>query len=543
MRYWTAQNTALSVESLGGCITGADIIPFPAAGSPGKAPVKIGLKRFCHQGVLNLGAYLHEGLNAVVLTVEQDDSIVYWDTPHVAHIFFVPVLLGANLFSTFACLAIFVLSAAGTYKALRWLGLEPVLSGIALAGFTYYAIWLHIRPDTLYTADLPDHIRYVLYMMHNWWHPYEYHGGESHQPPIYYMLCGLFIDWLGSFLAASPLALARIFSLLLYMVFVAYGLRTVQENCPTQALCRLGAILLVFWPVAVDMATNINNDFAVYALWAPAFYYLSRGYRERQFSHMRAAIMLTGLAMLIKSTSLVLAGIVAGVIVAGCITRRVQWKRLLERKMLLAYGILLLGALGGIGKLIYTKIAYDQSIGMGNVSYLYFAGVSDHALYPLRYYFTFNVWDFISNPFSVFLQEPGFLNYFLKTALYLQWNHPENIGGIANAINLQLVLILGIMIGGCILLFTRQKGAAEELIPMVLGVVISLAGIIVFTVMHNDEFCQNLRYVYPVLIPVTVLYIRGLEATAKMRFARPVYYAGIALGVSFPLSALCLYLH
>jgi hypothetical protein len=293
----------------------------------------------------------------------------------------------------------------------------------------------------------------------------------------------------------------------------------------------------------VDTATNLNNDLAVYAAWGPAFYYLARWFRSQDMSCLHLALALAGVALMMKSSALLLFAIIGGAVLHALAARRIKWSALVTPRIFAVYGAVALCAAVNLGQLLYGRFVQGQS---ADITYyipdLNFQGIGDHGHFTLYYFLHFGIGDFIAHPYSTFMNEPGFLNYFLKTALYSQWNHPGNPGGLASIVNALTVLFLLATLLGCALAFIWRKQEVRDLAPMVLGAVLPLPVLIAFTVLHNYEFWQSMRLVYPMLAPLMALFIRGMEVARDMRPARPLYLLGLLAGAGLPFCALVLYL-
>jgi hypothetical protein len=423
------------------------------------------------------------------------------------------------------------------------IGIDKGACGLAAAGFVYYCFWLHLRPNTIYTADMPDHLNFILHMVRHWASPYDYTGGENHQPAPYYFLAGRFICLLRWMDAVSVLTLARLFSLLLYTIFLVYGVRTLHEASRMHgAAYYVGMAALVFWPVAVDTATNLDNDLAVYAAWGPAFYYLTRWFRSRDVSCLHRTLVLAGVVLMMKSSALLLFVIIGCTVLYALAARRLKWRELITPRIFAVYGAIALCVVVNLGQLLYSRFVQGQSVNIYYLPYFYLPEVGDHSHFTFSYFLHVFIYDFIAHPYSTFLNEPGFLNYFLKTALYSQWNHPGDFGGLANIVNALTVLFLFTILLSCVIVFIRRKPEARDLVPMVLGTLLPLPVLIIFTVMHNDEFWQSMRLVYPMLVPLMALFIRGMEVAREIRLTRPLYLLGLMAGAGLPFGALILYL-
>jgi 4-amino-4-deoxy-L-arabinose transferase-like glycosyltransferase len=63
-----------------------------------------------------------------------------------------------------------------------------------------------------------------------------------------------------------------------------------------------------------------------------------------------------------------------------------------------------------------------------------------------------------------------------------------------------------------------------------------------FMIIDRYVFCQNFRYVLPMLIPLAVLFMRGMEIANDSRLLKPLYWLGMITGMLLVVGAVILYL-
>jgi len=502
---------------------GNKVSPMPE--SINKAPI-------CRETALDFSPYLREGLNPFVLMVHADNA------PAVS-LYISPQLFGARIFSTLACLGLFAAAAIVLFRIARRAGLDPATSCTAIAGMAYYALWLHYRPNLSYTPDLPGHIPYIQYMAQNWLiNPYNYSGGENVQPPLFYFLAGRVFNLFSASGVINPLLAVRVFSLGLYMTFCLYGLRTLHEAVERKGLpYYAGNLLIMFWPVAINTATNISNDIALYSAWGAAFYYLARWFKEHSLGCLQLAIGLTGMAFMIKANAWVIGGITGSCVLYALSTGRLSWRQLWQGKTLVAWGVMALGMAVSAGRIIYMWLLHGADASRG-----YFGGARND-IYPSHYFIYFSFSDFAAHPFATFKNEPSFLNYFLKTLLYSPFNAlPPPFPWLPAMLNVALIIWLLVVICGTIVYLMQKQDSFNSVCPHMIGTVVSIAGIITFTIFDHYEHTQNFRFILPMLVPLVVLFARGMETTRTIRTMQPFYWLGLAAGISLTAGAAILYL-
>lgn len=476
----------------------------------------------------DLSPYVKEGPNEINITLSGND----WHVP----VYISSVWFGEHWPSTLACMGLFLMAAAWLLVIARALGLDDGAAIILALGMGYFALWLHIWPDLRYTNDLDGHLAYLRYMSDRWNHPYGYAWKESFHPPLYYFFAGMAYKLASTTGLLHPLLAVRMFSLLLYLTFCCYGLRTLREAITRENLpYYIGCLLVVFWPSSILFATRINNDIALATVWAAAFYYLARGHRERSTTDLYLAITLTGLAFMIKSTAFIIAAIVGSVILCVLLSGRIAWRSLKSKGFTLSVLLLLLGITVSFGRLIYTSFDPDAA-------QTHFGGAR-HDPADLHHFLTFSAAQFVREPFITFYSEPGFLNYFLKTMLYGQfsWRTFAFVSWWPQAINVTLLAFLVMTFWGSIVA-VYEKRWREDQLPHLLAIFWSIAALAVLMVLKQWIVGQEFRFVAPMLIPLVILFVRGMETARTIHFYRPLYALCAIIGFALPLMAAVLYL-
>ncbi len=519
IQHYLWQNGTFTFELQDACITSLAVRP---EGVFSPIPVTVGSEPLCDEVTLDLLPHLTQGLNEIVLDVHSE-------RPQTA-VYVSPKLFGAHISSTLACLCIFCALALIFFKLARLAGINMQSDIVLVAGFICYALILHLRPNLFYSNDLPGHLEYIRYMVRGWVHPYDYVGWEYFHPPAYYLLASRFYGLFGASNVIGPLMAVRLFALLLYMIFCFYGVRTLHEHVESRGIAyTIGLLLIVFWPVAPVFATRISNDIAVYAGWSITFYYLARWCRNGRLSDFQWMLALMGVTFLFKTSALVMFGVAGVCSLYMLCSHRLQWHDLRRGKTLLAFAALILGILGDTGRVIYVWL-------FGGPSSDYLSpGASE--VHPLSYFLNFDLSDYVAHPVITFEREPGFLNYFLKTMLYSE----QQMGGltlIPIILNiLFLVFLLVTIIMACVSI-RPERGRFSALLPFIVGAALPPLGPYVFMLLVHYMFCQNFRFIVPMLIPLVVLYVQGITWASKIPACRPLYWLGIISGAGIAVGGM-----
>ena len=522
LNYHRWQNAYFFIEPVDMQVNGITVMP--AAG--GSASVSIpgaATNEFRHWLRIDFAPYLQDGLNHIEIDAEPkgDDAWLEFD----------PKLFGAHWLSTLGCLLIYAGAAWIVWMLLQYFRFDRVVSWVVIAAFTYNAYWLHQRANFFYTPDMTFHLDYLVYLANHWLDPYSFIGGERHHPPTYYYLAGAVYTLFGG--VANPISavsMVRALSLLLYMVFCLIGLKTLEIAITRKTLVYyLGVVLVMFWPVHIMTSTNVNNDMLTYPMWAAAFYYLVKEDFPR-------SIIYAAITLMVKSNGYLILAVIGVYVLVLMACRRLPWRALLARRMWAAYAMLLFGGAVNFGRIMYAWVK-----GVPDELELYLGGVGPNT-YPSSFYFSFNPWDFVARPYLVSSEEPGFLNYLLKSFLYDPWgvHYPASV--LPNVINAVFLLFLVILVIGIVMRLHSGWRQETKIYPCIIGVVIPILGLLVYTAVEHIEFAMNLRFALPLLVSLIILFCYALETLQSLPRWRWLYYLGLVSGAALPALALILHL-
>ena len=520
-------NNLLNPEAKYTCVEHVWAVP---KGGKVSLPNTVNQERFCNARSVDFSPYLRDGENQIIIEVHSYVTDV--------ELYISPQLFAAHWLPALISLALFATTGSIVFLIARNMELDVITAALAAMACCYYALWLHLRPNLTYTNDLPGHMEYIRYLIQHWTQPYEHTGAENFHPPSYYYLAAPIFGFFSTSGVVNPLSAVRVLSLGFYMTFCLYGLRTLREAIEKKGWTYyMGALLIAFWPVGINLATNINNDIAIYAAWGVSFYYLARWFGTQDLHCFHIAIVTTGLALMIKSSAVVLAGVTGGCALYALLIGRLSLSDLLRRDSIIAFSILFLELIINAGKLIYLWVRNGYII-----SDTHF-GSSGPDFHPWDYFVRFDFRDFIEHPFVTFLNEPDFLNFFIKTMLYGEpgWQHSGLLTSLPALLNIMLLGLLILTCVGTTIKIIKAPRSASNLAPYLIGALASLAGSVAFMVIEHYQFCQNFRYVLPMLVPLVILYVYSLEAIRNNAILWPLYWLGLIIGTCLPVGAVILY--
>jgi hypothetical protein len=417
----------------------------------------------------------------------------------------------------------------------RKIGLSRATIFVLLSAVPYFLFWLHYFPNLSNTNDVHHHIAYIRHVAQNWAQPYEYWGRENWHPPLYYYITALVYSVSNHITYEDPFTAVRLVSLVFYMIFCIYAVRCLRTVFLNENLAYYtGVVLIVFWPASIIMATRINNDIAMYAAWSAVFYYLAQWYKDRNIKLLHYTIIALGIAFMVKSNAVIPLAIVCAVVAFSLASGQLQWKQLFLRSHLPALAVFLLGILINAGKMIYVRLSHGNDI-----SHIHFGESGDSAA-SVAHFITFDVIQYITQPFNMLREDPTFFNNFLKTMLYGEFTWKYD--GFASVINTLFIAFLFIMICSALINVLRNKQYFIELMPYLAGLIVPLLAVMAFYAIKKLTVCQDFRFALPMLVPMVILYVKGLDYLHTLGTARSLYWAGITVGWLLPLAGVVFYL-
>ncbi len=184
---------------------------------------------------------------------------------------------------------------------------------------------------------------------------------EFHQPPLYYALAAPVYAAAGG--GDRGTRAVRLLSALIGLIttLAAFGIaRTLWPEPPHLALGA--AAVTAFWPMHLYTNASINNDGLAVALWATALWLLARYLRAPSLRGAALAGVVTGLALLTKTSTLILVplGLIA-ITLAWSREKSVPWRHLFGD------GGAFLGAAAVIGGwwLVRNQMLYGDALAYG----------------------------------------------------------------------------------------------------------------------------------------------------------------------------------
>jgi hypothetical protein len=435
-------------------------------------------------------------------------------------------------------------------------GVPPVFALITVTGIAVRVLYLRYTPWDVRGHDAYSHIDYVKFIFDKGYLPEANQGFEFYHPPLYYILAAL--QWKVMALFGSVTESVRFSGLqiqalvfnLCFTILSALGLRNFlsvsggDDNGAKRSLFLAGLALLVLWPSCVIHSVRIGNDSLFYLFGGAVFYFLSRWWKSDRQRDLLWAVVFAGTAMFVKTNALIffLCGFIlvimryrmsGGTGIAGFL-----------RKAALHSAISCIGIgasiIPSVIRTFQGKQAHFLVANVGGISSSLAVGNG------LENYLWFDLKTFLTTPFThPFRDEFGrqwFWNYTFKTGLFGEFTYH---GGITADIAIALSWLFLVILVLCIIgIAARRSGKWSVDAPSIVCLFVFFAGL-AFMRMSAPLACSNdFRYILPVVLPMTVLCVRGIGIVDGKGFARlgiffrASIWAFCTLSIAFFLSLL-----
>lgn len=420
-----------------------------------------------------------------------------------------------------ALAAIFFVSLAALFAGIAYRATRDFVGAAFL--FLSICLWacgFVTRGHLLYTNDLQGHLSYAQYLGERVWDLFGYAGREQFHPPTYYWVLGISGRFAQGTERVSIILAYRVFNFVLYAGFLYVGLRAIYAALAGSVGSRRFAVaLFLFWPLHWVFATRVSNDVALFLFWALAVYFVIAWQASRNFARLPVAAFASVAACIaIKSNGYLVLAQVLCQLGWVLLSERVPWHLLERRRLLACLAVVLVGVAVNL-----AKPAYQLSTGKKNAGSEHFGGSRDLKT-PPSHFMSFSTLSFVERPFVTFDSEPGFWNYFLKSSLYGEFSHGDV--SVARALNwLFLMFLVVVLVRGI-----QCASWSREFVFLVLGVAMPLLGVIVFTWKKKWVVCQDMRFVWPLFISLSVLLGKLYQAQRSREFLGLTRYlvAGVA---------------
>jgi hypothetical protein len=419
-------------------------------------------------------------------------------------------------------------SAAVALVVLRRLGFDRRTIAIVLAGVVLYADYLTYTSVAERNIDGPSHVYYIQAIAEHLRLPAMSECGACGHPPLYYALAAA---WSRTALAGGwmPLELGlQWLSLLLFVGFVVFALLVIRSFDVGRATQGLAAALVVFWPSSVLNSIRVHNDALASPLILAAIYFTARWDSQQRPRDFWWALAASGLAILTKASGYAAA---ATLILFALV--RLRTTKLARRDVArAALAIAVLGAvavLAVVSRLDQRPHTLCEEVLGHACDGRYVPPVPDT---PSRF-LLFDLPDFIRRTDAVpeYPKPDYFWNRFVKSSLFGVLPLGDEFQAarytkIAVAIKMLLLAMATVCLGGAILVRRLPAGRSRV---YAWASVIMIVFIVAFRIRVPNEFHEDFRHVFPLLVPFCVAY--ALVVDRARRVSGALYWTGVGIAL------------
>jgi hypothetical protein len=357
-------------------------------------------------------------------------------------------------------------------------------------------------------------------------------------PPLYYALAAL---WSKVVLAGGwiPREMGlQWLSLLLFFGFVVSSLLLLRSTIERPATLRLAAAMVVFWPSSVLNSVRVHNDSLASTLIIAAMYFISQWDRRGRHRDFYLAVTASVLALFTKST-----GYTIAVTLLAVAALRLRSKRFTRESVVQCAAATLVLSGAALLAVAFRESTHPLSLCqrvLGNACDLPREVFGSNQ--PINYYY-FDLWDFVSQKSSLAdpLRQDYFLNGLAKSSLFGTLPLGKDFEGetykrLAALIRLLLLAIVGV----CAVVVPFIGSARWRRYRAIIGAAASMLILLAaFRFLVPSPFHEDFRHIFPVLVPLCLLYAKVVERLSHWSDA--LYKIGVAIGLLMVTSSVAFF--
>jgi hypothetical protein len=425
--------------------------------------------------------------------------------------------------------------------ALRRLRFDWTVITLVLLGTLLHVEYLSYTSVSERNYDATSHIEYIQSIARQHRLPDRFACGACGHPPLYYALAALWSKLLLAF-GFVPYELGlQWLSLLLFFGFVVVALSIFRSFTPRPATLRLATALLMFWPSSVIHAVRVHNDALASVLMLGATYFIAewdRGGRGRDF---RLALLLCALALLTKSSAYA----VAATFVLFAAVRALSPELRRESLRRGAVAVAILGSVAA-GAAEFRRSERPSTLCQRVLGSAcdgrYVPAVADR---PSRFV-RFDLQRFVLR-MDTLPDDPEhdyFLNRLAKSSLFgVKRLGDELTSPRHQALAVMMsVLLLAMVASVLVALPFLPREVLRECRVYLVGALVMFGFLVAFRLRAPNEFHEDFRHVFPVLVPFCLGYAAIVERLGRSSPRRRwlsggLRGAGFAIGASMVLAS------
>jgi hypothetical protein len=426
-------------------------------------------------------------------------------------------------------LAIVFLSSLGVaLLVLRHLRFDWRSIAIGLAGVGLYADYLTYTSASARNYDGLSHVYYVRAIAEHLRLPAMSACLACGHPPLYYALGAA---WSRSVLAGGwmPFELGlQWLSLLLFVGFVVLALLVIRSFEVAPATQWLAAALVVFWPSSVLNSVRVHNDALASPLILAAIYFTARWDSQRYPRDFWLALVASALAILTKASGYVAAATLILFALLHLRTTKVS-RRDVTRTAVALVVLGTVAVLAVLSRMEQSPHTLCQEVLGHSCDGRYAPPVADT---PSRFIF-FDLPDFIRRMDATpdYPKPDYFWNRFAKSSLFGVLPLGDEFQAArytALAVAMKLLLLAMVAVCLCGAIFLRAVPWRKYRV-YTCAVFIMLVFLVAFRVRVPNEFHEDFRHVFAILVPFCLAYALVIDRARRVSGA--LYWSGVVVAL------------
>ena len=418
---------------------------------------------------------------------------------------------------------------------------------VILLGLLLHLLYLSYTPYNVRMHDVMDyggHLDYVKYVATNWRLPVPNRGWEYFQPPLYYISAAI-VYKIANNLAINQFFALQVLSFVYFTVFLIFGVLILRMLCQKKWMLLICTALLAFWPAGVIHAVRIGNDVPYYTLSVIGIYFLLRWLVDKKGKYFYLAALFVALTITTKLNGLILVSLFVCVCLLQ-LFRKVRTavsngklKNFSAKPFTITHVLQFIGLylktpeyvrkalffIIIIALALYISLFRSISIALHDHHYSILDPNASSDSIDLKVnnslcnLFCFDLNTYVNRPFTDPWSDEGgrqyLWNYFLKSMLFGEFSFPSMAGQfLARLLSLLLLLIIASSFIGIV--SSIRKLTVPNLI-MLLWLFFLLLSFLYFRYTNPFAPNQDLRYIFPIIIPLIYFFLTGIEFFIKRK--------------------------
>ena len=406
---------------------------------------------------------------------------------------------------------VFVGTALAELYVLRRMRFEWPIVALVVAGTLLSVDYATYTAISERNYDAAAHVEYIQTLAHSGRPPEVFACVACGHPPLYYALGAI---WSKATLLVGfmPLELGlQWLSLLLFSSFVVVGLLIFRSSGAGGTTLWLATALLVFWPSSVINSVRVHNDALASPLLLAATYFIAQWDKEQRPRDFYAAVATAALSLLTKATGYTVAATL--LLVVALRLRTSSSPRTVALRSAVAVAVLTATECLAVGlRDSRQPTTLCQKIFGLACNGRYVPAVADT---PGRF-LSFDLPGFVGQIDALHPAHDYFLNRLLKSSLFgVAPLGDDFAGGRFTVLASVMSLLLLAMLVSCLVALFVRRASLRPYRAYVVMCAVMLASLVAFRVARPNEYHEDFRHIFPVLVPFCLCYAKVVSELGR----------------------------